>query len=451
MKIVIIGAGRRGLRLANHLIEEKTQVVFIDSSQESCFQAQQKLDCLAVCGSATDIECLREAGCDTASAVISVTDSDEINLVSCGLVSSQFPEVKKTIATIRSASYLGINKLDSAILGISHIVNPEQEAAQRILGIIDTGVFRGFAYFADAQFMMFTRRVSKDGPFSGKTLIDIKKEMPGRYVFMGLKRRDRVFTPSGPTMIKEGDEVVVLVDEDEDSEIFQKIAERQETKIKDIVIVGGSRIARYMIMQMTASGRKKVKLVEEDEDICAQFVSDFPDILVLNGSITDEMFWDAEMLGNADLLVSVTDNDELNIIVASYAKRQHCKHSIALIKTNSAYISLAESMDIDAAIYIADATVDALMKYLRGEDIRSLHTTFNGSLEVYEFTVPDNFKYGGKALKDINFKGRLIIAGVKRTGGENFIPDGNYGFNAGDTILVAAAHRDYAYIQDLFK
>lgn len=451
MKVVIIGAGRRGLRLASHLIEERAQVVFIDSSSESCFQAQQKLDCLAVCGSATDIDCLREAGCESADAVISVTESDETNLVSCGLVSSQFPQVKKTIATIRSASYLGLNKLDNAILGISHIVNPEQEAAERIIGIIDTGVFRGFAYFADAEFLMFTRRITKDGPFAGKTLVDIKREMPGSYVFMGIRRKGKVFTPYGPTIIREGDDVVILVDEDEDSGILQTITDKQEGALKSIVLVGGSRISRYILLSLPEKRRKNVTLVEEDLEICNQFVSDFPDLLVLNGAITDEMFWDAEKLGEADLVISLTDNDELNIIVASYAKRQGCRHSISLVKTNSAYVSLAESMDIDAAIYTADATVDTLMKYLRGEDIRSLHTTFNGDLEVYEYTVPEDFKYINQALKNVNFKGRLIIAGVKRPGGSNFVPDGNYAFTKGDTILVAAAHRDYVYVQDLFK
>lgn len=451
MKVVIIGAGRRGLRLAAHLIEEKAQVVFIDSDNESCFQAQQKLDCLAVCGSATDIDCLRSAGCDTAKAVISVTDSDETNLVSCGLVSSQFPDVQMTIATIRSASYLSINKLDNAILGITHIVNPEQEAAQRIIGIIDTGVFRGFAYFSDAEFLMFTRRVTRDGPFANKTLIDIKREMPGRYVFTGIRRKGRVFTPSGPTVVKEGDDVVLLVDDDEDSHIFQQITERQAVSLKNILLVGGSRIARYILLSLPENRRKNVTLVDEDLSVCNQFVTDFPEIVVLNGSITDEMFWDMERLDEADLLISVTDNDELNIIIASYAKRQGCAHSIALIKTNSAYVSLAEGMDIDAAIYTADATVDALMKYLRGEDIKSLHTTFNGDLEVYEYKVPGDFKYINKALKEVNFKGRLIIAGVKRQSGDNFVPDGNYAFTEGDTILVAAAHRDYTYIQDLFK
>ena len=102
MNVVIIGAGRRGLRLAKHLIEENKNVIFLDSNTERCQQAVSKLDCLAVCGSATDVDKLIEAQVSEADAVIAVTDNDETNLVSCGIVASEFPQVKTTIAAIRS-------------------------------------------------------------------------------------------------------------------------------------------------------------------------------------------------------------------------------------------------------------------------------------------------------------------------------------------------------------
>ena len=103
MKVVILGAGRRGLRLARHLIEEKKAVVFLDNNSERCAAASAKLDCLALCGSATDLEMLKEAGCEDADAVIAVTDSDETNLVACGIVASSFKGVM-TIAAIRAAT-----------------------------------------------------------------------------------------------------------------------------------------------------------------------------------------------------------------------------------------------------------------------------------------------------------------------------------------------------------
>ena len=137
--------------------------------------------------------------------------------------------------------------------------------------------------------------------------------------------------------------------------------------------------------------------------------------------------------------------------MASYAKRIGVRRSIALIKTNNNYLQLAEAMDIDAAISITDATVDTITKYLRGAGIQSLHSIFDGDLEVYEYAVSPDFRYIGRKLSDVSLKGKAIIAGVKSAAGNNFIPDGSYAFSEGDTLLVASTHQNFDFVQDLFS
>ena len=123
---------------------------------------------------------------------------------------------------------------------------------------------------------------------------------------------------------------------------------------------------------------------------------------------------------------------------------------ISLVKTNNNYIQLAAHLDIDAAISTTNATVDTLVRHLRGSSIETLHTLFDGDLEVYEFVIGEQFKYLDKALKDVDLKGKVIIAGIKRGDGENFIPGGAYSFTLNDTVIVAAAHRDQQLVQALF-
>ena len=449
MRVVIFGAGRRGLRLAKHLIKERKEVTFLDSSQERCLSAQSKLDCMAVCGSATDIERLLEAGCDSADAVIAVTDSDETNLVSCGIVSSQWPDTI-TIAAIRAISYLGTKSYSKKILGITHIVNPEQEAASRIAGVIQSGLFSDIIYFKDSEFILFTRKVTSDSPFDGMNLIQMKKEFPGNYVVAGIKRDGKVFTPSGSTVIVANDELAIVADDDESTGIISVLGGIVQTKLKRTIMVGGTRTAAYLLNQLPKKLIKSMTLIEKDAETCNEFIEEFPSLLVLNGSITDEQLWEEEAIEKADLIISITEDDELNIITASYAKKIGVKRSIALIKTNPNYIGFARQMDIDAPISTTDATVDTLMKYLRGEGVSTLHSIFNGDLEVYEYVLTENFKELGKQLKEVNLKGKCIIAGIKRSKLDNFIPDGNYTFTEGDTVLVAATHEDYDFVTEFF-
>lgn len=451
MNVVIFGAGRRGLRLARHLIEEKKAVTFLDANQERCASAVAKLDCMAVCGSATDIDKLKEAGCENADAVIAVTESDEVNLVSCGIVESTFPMVSNTIAAIRGISYLGKNGYDNKILGISHIVNPEQEAAARVSGIIESGLFTDIIYFSDAEFILFTVKVFEGDSFSGNSLIELKKNLPGQYVVAGVKRKGRVFTPSGSTVLRNGDEIAIVCDDDETADIYKTFGGPVSSRLRRIIVVGATRLARYLFASLPKKMIKNVTLIEKDSELCKEFVEDFPQILVLNGSITDEALWEEEKINKADLLISTTENDELNIITASYAKRLGTKHSIALISTNPNYIEFAKHMDIDAAISTTEASVDTIMKFLRGDGVRTLHSIFSGDLEVYEYVLSSTFKELGKQLKDVNFKGKCTIAGVKRANNENFIPGGLYTFTEGDTLLVAAAHEDYSFVQEFFS
>ena len=450
MNVIIFGAGRRGLRLARHLIEEGKSVTFLDSSPARCALAQNKLDCMAVCGSATDIEMLDECGLASADMVVAVTDSDEVNLVSCGIVTSRYPDVR-TIATIRGLTYMSEESGQPfSLLGIDHIVNPEQEASEKIADIILSGIFGDITYFPQAHYLVMTRSISKGDVLAGKSLIDIKRQYPGRYLIAGVSHRGKVATVTGRTVIEEGDEVAIIFDDDEREDLYRLFGVTNAgMKLKRIILVGATRICKFLIKQLPEKMRKNVVLVEKDGDICSGFCEYYPGLLVLNGAITDENFWDEENLADNDLFVSMTDNDELNVLMSIYAKTQGAKRSIALIKTNTSYVKLAQAIGVDATVSTTEATVDAIMKIMRGGNVRTLHSIFDGKIEVYEYVIKSNFVHLGKALKDIDLKGCVMIAGVGR-GDDNFIPDGNYAFQEGDTVLAVALHEDYDFVQSLF-
>ena len=450
MNVIIFGAGRRGLRLARHLIEEKKSVTFLDNSPARCALAQSKLDCMAVCGSAIDIAMLEECGCQHADIVVAVTDSDEVNLVSCGIVTSRWPDVR-TIATIRGLTYMGQeDERPFSLLGIDHIVNPEQEAAERIKDIITSGLFSDIAYFPGAHYMVVTRTVTRGDILCDKSLVQIKKRYPGRYLIAGVNHRGKVSTPNGNTVLREGDEIALILDDDEADSLYKLFdISNSGFKLRRIILVGATRIARFLLKGLDADMRRNITLVEKDREVCKSFSELFPDILILNGAITDENFWDEENLSNGDLFVSMTDNDELNVLISSYAKTQGNRRSIALIKTNTSYVKLAKAIGVDATVSTTESTVDAIMKILRGENVKTLHAIFDGRIEVYEYVIKPSYIHLGKALKDINFRSCAMIAGVSR-GDDNFIPDGSYAFQAGDTVLVVALHEDYDFVQSLF-
>lgn len=450
---MIIGAGRRGQRLARHLIEENKSVTFLDKDQSRCAATEAKLDCMAVCGSGTDLAALEHAGVSSADAVIAVTDSDEINLVACGIVCSNFPNVKKTIAATRSISYISAEEGEARpILGISNIVNPDYEASERIIDVIESGLYNDTIAFPDTDFLLFTIPVSSKSPFAGKDLIDCRKKIPGNYVITGILRNGEALIPSGRTVIKKGDTLAIIIDNDETYSLLSQMGDKSKPKRpKKMILVGATGITRFLLKKLSTDILRGVILIEHNSEICEEFAKQFPDITTLNAKITDETIWEDEDISKADVLVSLTDNDELNIITASYAKRIGVDRTMALIKTNTNYMQFAKNLEIDAPISTTVTVVDSIVKQLRGDDVSTMHTLFDGDLEVYEYVIPDDFRYLGKALKNVDMKGRMLIAGVKRGGGEAFIPGGNYEFQEGDSLLFVTSHTSGGFFEEFIK
>ena len=104
MKFIVIGAGLTGFQLAKRLIDGKNDVVLIDNNAESVRQADARLDCMVVQANGNDLGILEKAGIADADAMIAVTDSDEVNMITCSLVESLSPSLLK-IARVRNEEY----------------------------------------------------------------------------------------------------------------------------------------------------------------------------------------------------------------------------------------------------------------------------------------------------------------------------------------------------------
>ena len=452
MNILIIGAGRRGLRIAQHLAAEGASIIFLDRNAVRCQIAEAKLDCLAVNGSGTDIEKLKEAGAENVDTVISVTDSDEINIVSCGIVASAFPNVDNIFAVIRSAGYLGEQELSHKILGINHLINPDLEGALRIVDTVRYGLYQDTIIFPGTDLILCTRPEGVVMIRSGSKLSDIRKNLPYEVVVTAIYRNSSVIIPSGDTEIKHGDVLAIITDKDQAyAALSGSAADSAYSEPNDIIILGASRITRFLLNTFTPRERKKIRLIEKDEKMADEIASIYPEVMVLNASITDELIWENEDLGRADLFISLTDNDELNIVTSGYAKKIGVRKAIAQIKSNNNYVQFALSLGVDVALSITDVTTDAVIRFLRGDGVSAMHAMFNGDLEVYEYIVQDDFRYMGMKLKDVRFRSRVIIAGARKTDGRSLIPDGEYMFEAGDSLILAIRHEDSRYLKELFQ
>lgn len=445
MKTIILGAGRRGIRLAKHLSEEKKDVVLIDEDQADVQQAMNKVDCLAVAANGTDIEELREIGLENSDAFIALTGKDETNLVSCGIASSEFG-IKLTIAAVRNLSYTGkINAKN--LLGISHIVNPSIEVAKKIYQDIDRGIYSDIISFDDTNLVLYNVLVDKKSKFAEKKLKNIRSSVTGRFIIAAINRDGQAIVPSGETTIKVGDTLSIVAKEDTVRTIMEN-AGKQRQKSKKIVIVGATEITDFLLRQFSPAKRKNITVVAKDPEACSELSKQYPECLVINGNISQESFFIQEGLTSNDLIICLTDNDELNILTASFAKNQGIPSSIAVINKNPDYKSMAQHLDIDSIISAQDVTIDSIAKFLLGANVSSTHSFFDGQIEAIAVEIPQNSILCGKALKDIDMRERGIIAGVTRDR-ETAIPDGKFIIQAGDQLVFVILRKEIDFMKKI--
>lgn len=444
MKVVVLGAGRRGIRLAKHLIEEKKEVLIIDENPEEVNNAMLKLDCLACVGSGTNIEDLTNAGIDNADVFVSLTNSDETNIVSCAIAASEF-HIPVTICVTKEVSYSKTRNF----MGISHIINPFQETAAVIFSDIERGIFSDVISFEKSKLLLYNVRIEQGSEYAGKTVKEIRTMIPVQFIITAVMKANKASVPSGDTVIYAGDTLTLAIKEGSLDSILEAIGKSRK-KPKRIAIVGGTRIADYLIREFDASKRKNITLIDSHKDVCEDFSSRYPDIFILNENITREGFFQQEDLQDYDLLVAITDLDEQNILIASYAKFKGVKTTVSVIEKNADYLRIADHLNINAIISTQDTSVDSILRFVHGSNVSKLHSLFNGNLEAFEYTVSAKSKLCNKMLQDIDMRGKCVICGIVHQN-ETIIPNGKYLLCEGDVLLMVAERNFTEFVQNLLK
>ena len=133
MKIVIIGAGKIGVTLADQLVREGHEITVIDRSDDA-LDAVNTLDVMTVEGNGITLETQKEAVVDRSDLAIAVMSTDEENLLAC-LIAKKLG-VGNTIARVRNPEYSAGIRLVQDDLGLSMALNPELASAMEIARIL---------------------------------------------------------------------------------------------------------------------------------------------------------------------------------------------------------------------------------------------------------------------------------------------------------------------------
>ncbi|MDR2182247.1 MAG: NAD-binding protein [Treponema sp.] len=481
MRIIIVGAGLVGTRLAQRLIAEKHDVTLIEQNEDRARHASNRLDCMVIQGEGNSIQTLEEAGILKADALACVTDSDEVNMIICGLA-SRYQRLFR-IARVHNEEYVrrnfrGQEQAGAAPLGIDFFIHPDVEAARSALDAIEHGAIGDVLSFAGTPYELGSLDVGAGSRLDGLELRDFHSVVPGECLVTLIERKDESILPAGSARIEAGDRIHLLARDKELNEGF-RLAGRDEKPLRRIGIVGGGRLGSLIADGLLTKDRpdpegeapeakegrskrrgffsflktlvpksfKHVVIIEQDYGLCKELASRYPEALVLNEDISDESFISEERIDDLDLIITATEHQEFNIITAVYLKSRGVGRAIAMV-TGEGYAAIARELGVDVVIPLKSVVVDTILSKLMG--IRGVHRLGN-RVGVLEIDIAAGSLAEGKALKDFHLPEGALVMLVNSEAESGFIPQGDYVYTAGHRIILAARDGTESEIEKIFS
>lgn len=422
MRIIILGAGRVGSSVAEALVSEANDITVIDQDGARVAELQSRYDLRGLVGNAMAPSILREAGAEDADMLIAVTANDETNLAACKIAADLF-NTPTRIARVRNVELREHPQLTGESgFRVNHIIWPEQSVTDVLLRLVEFPEALQVMDFADGRVQLVAVRAYAGGPLVSHPIADLRKHIPNIDArIVALYRNDRSIQCEGRTMVEPGDEVFLLAASEHIRSVMSELR-RMDKPVRRVMIAGGGNIGVRLARALdTGEGVERavgmnIKLIEFNKRRCEQLAGQLSSkVLVLHGDVTDEELLADEGVGECDLFVAVTSDDENNIMSALLAKRLGARRTIALVNRKS-YGELMQGGQIDIAISPSHATLSELLRHVRLGDVVAGHSLRRGAAEALEIIAHGDAQSSrviGRRIEDIELlNGRSGAASI---------------------------------------
>jgi trk system potassium uptake protein TrkA len=441
--IIIIGAGHVGFNLTKQLSYEKHDVIIIESNLERYSKAAEALDAQAFHGSGTDYKLLERAGIKNADVLVAVTDVDEVNILAA-LMAKKYG-VKKTIARVKNGDILDADcPINPQKMEIDLIIHPESEAASGAVQLLEQSAANYLVDFAGGKIVMLGIQLDRDLDILRKPLVDLDREFDDLgFRTVAIQRKEATRIPGGADMFMPNDRVFIVVLRDQVEQAI-KMFGKENQSIENVMILGGGQTG-YLIAKKLEKDYN-VKIIESDVEASSDLAEKLHKSLVIKGDGLDLNLLALEGIIDMDAFISVTGDDETNIVACLMAKHLRVPKIISLINKTE-YSPIIPTIGIDAYISKQMLTVNSIIKFIRRGQIVSVASIQGTPVEAIEVIPQKGSKITKSKLSDVKMPKNAILGAVERDE-EVFIPNGNSQIKEGDKVVLFALP---SAIQDIEK
>lgn len=449
LNIIIVGCGKVGRALVEQLSKEGHYITIIDKNPEKIQSLTNLYDIMGIVGNGASYSVQMEAGIEDADLIISVTDSDELNLLCC-TVAKQVGDCS-AIARVRTPDYSKEVSYLRDKLGLAMIINPELEAAKEAARILYLPTALEINSFAHGQAELIKIKVPEGNTIDGMTIAHLGRKIAPNILICAVERDGEVTIPAGDFTIQRGDIISFAASRKVAKQFLEDIGFKTN-QVGNTMIIGGGKSTYYLAKLLMNMGIE-VKIIESNRQKCEELSILLPKAIIINGDGTDEELLKEEGIETAESFVPLTGIDEENVMLTLYARKVSKAKVITKINRMT-FKTVLNDLDLGSVIYPRYITSEAIVAYVRakrasrGSDIETLYHIFDSKAEAIEFRIREESSVTDVCLANLSLKKNLLIAFINRNG-KIIIPSGNDCIRVGDTVTIVTTHTGLKDIRDI--
>ena len=438
MKIVIVGAGEVGFHIASHLAHENKDVVVVDKNADALRRVSENIDVQVIHGSGSSPVVLTEAGIKSAEIILAVTNKDETNLVACLMASMLSPSTKK-LARIRNADYDDYHEhFQQHAPHIDTVINPEIEVVKTIDRLMQVPGAVDVGEFADGRIKFIGVYLEKTARLAGVELSDLPSMLGDeRPLIAAVVREDELIIPRGSDRLMAGD-LVYFISEEDKLYAALSVFDKHAQPLNRVLIIGGGRIG-FRLAALLDQRSIQSKIIEISPDRCSLLAQKLNKVVVLCGDGSDQSLLTEENIQDIDVVITLTDDEETNILASLLARRMGARKTITKISKFS-YLSLMSTIGIEQVVSPRLSAINSILQHIRRGKVISAISIKGEQAEVMEAVAMETSDIVSKPLKRISFPKGAIVAGIIRQE-KIIIPSGESVIEPGDRIIIFATRK----------
>lgn len=446
MRIIVIGGGKVGTALCRALVNENHDVTLIEKKEAVLKNASKRLDIMTILGNGANHKILEQADISHCDIFISLTDTDELNMISAILAKKM--GAKETIVRVRNPEYSNAYFKDKNFLGFSLVVNPELLTARYIANSVDFPNALSVEHFVNGRVMIMEYKITEKSKLSEMSVSQFRRKF-GNLVVCAIEHDGQLIIPDGDAIIREGDKIFITGSRVE-MILFHNFVKSKV--IQSMLLIGAGRIA-YYLLNILKHTSIDVKVIESNPDRAEFFSQEFPNVPIILGDGTAKNILLEERADRFDAVATLTGVDEENIIASMFLESIGVQKNITKVNRTS-LLEIISAKEFSSIVTPKSIAVDTMMHFIRGRvnaqdsNLDALHHVANGKIETLQFSIGESNKLANRSLVSIKFRPNVLIAAIIRNG-KTIFPTGQDAILVGDKIVVVTLLKNITHIYDL--